>query len=395
LYSSTLFFGAVLVVYMAINIYMLIRLFLTLAGCGIFRGVSCFIFIFFALCFPLGRMLAVKSPGRVSDLFLVLGTLYLAPMIYGFILTLIADFLRLLNSIVVITHTPPPFSQSTRVEIVFAVLLLSFMITLAGAWNTYNPVVIRHELTYKSDGGSLISTPPAIRIAVISDLHLGVFLGTRYLKKIVEITAAEYPDIILFTGDTIDDAGWMSNQKRRQETAELLSSLTPRLGMWAVMGNHDYYAGIDEFRRFLDETPIKLLKDEAVIPNGELLLVGRDDRTVMRSGVKRPTIGDIIRNSLGEAGWRAGLIPMIVMDHQPFDLGDSASSGATLQVSGHTHRGQIFPINFIVALMYEKHYGLYRKGDTHYYITSGAGVWGPPVRTSGRPEVVILDLKRD
>jgi predicted MPP superfamily phosphohydrolase len=83
---------------------------------------------------------------------------------------------------------------------------------------------------------------------------------------------------------------------------------------------------------------------------------------------------------------------MIVMDHQPFNLEESEDIGAALQVSGHTHRGQIFPINFIVSGIYEKHYGYYRRGSTNYFISSGAGTWGPPVRTTGRPEIVILTL---
>jgi predicted MPP superfamily phosphohydrolase len=316
-------------------------------------------------------------------------------MIYGFMFTLAADILRLLNKVVAITHTPPPFSQSARVEVAFTVVMLSLLVTLAGAWNAYAPAVVRREITWKADGELLSPTPDTIRIALISDLHLGMFRGTRYLKKITDMIASETPDIVLLAGDTIDDAGWLNDPKRRRAAAELFSSLTPRLGTWAVMGNHDYYAGIGEFESFLGETPIRLLRDEAVKPDGELLLVGRDDRTVMRGGGERASIDGIINRYVGEYGRGAGVIPMVVMDHQPFDLEDAENAGAVLQLSGHTHRGQLFPINLIVSMMYEKYYGPYKKGLTNYYISSGAGVWGPPVRTAGRPEVVILDLKRD
>jgi predicted MPP superfamily phosphohydrolase len=80
------------------------------------------------------------------------------------------------------------------------------------------------------------------------------------------------------------------------------------------------------------------------------------------------------------------------MDHQPYDLAESDNAGTDLQVSGHTHRGQLFPFNFLISAMYEHHYGLYKKDHANYYISSGAGTWGPPVRTIGRPEVVILNL---
>jgi predicted MPP superfamily phosphohydrolase len=391
-----LFFWAVLAVYAAMNAYILARLFQTLSGCGIFRGMACVALCFFALCFPLGRLLASILPDGLYRLIAVLGYLYISPMIYGFLITAVADVLRLLNGIVAITHTPPPFSLGARVNIVFTILLMSLLVTLAGAWNAYVPAVVRHEIRWGAErGAAAAQTPGSIRIAIISDLHLGAFRGAGYLKKIVGILSSENPDIVLFAGDTVDDAAFLRATERRRAAADVLSSLKPRLGAWAVMGNHDYYAGADEFKSFLDETPVRLLRDEAVKPEGELLLVGRDDRTVMRIGGRREGIDGIIRKYVGEYGRGDGSIPMIVMDHQPFDLEDSENSGATLQVSGHTHRGQLFPVNLIVALMYEKHYGLYRKGATHYYISSGVGVWGPPVRTVGRPEVVILDLRRE
>jgi predicted MPP superfamily phosphohydrolase len=133
--------------------------------------------------------------------------------------------------------------------------------------------------------------------------------------------------------------------------------------------------------------------DEPAAPGGEFLLVGRDDRTVMRTGRERAALDAIIARARRTLGDDSAHLPVIVLDHQPLHLEEAERSGAALQLSGHTHKGQIFPVNLFVAAIFEKYYGLYRKGETYYYITSGAGTWGPPVRTTGRPEVVFIDLE--
>jgi predicted MPP superfamily phosphohydrolase len=148
---------------------------------------------------------------------------------------------------------------------------------------------------------------------------------------------------------------------------------------------------VADFEKFLSRTNVTLLKDEAVIEGGEFMLVGRDDRAVERDGVERKKIVEIISSSLSSKDLSTAL-PMIVLDHQPFDLEDSESVRAALQLSGHTHRGQLWPFNIVVYCIYEKYYGLYKKGETNYYITGGVGTWGPPARTTGRPEIVILTL---
>jgi predicted MPP superfamily phosphohydrolase len=319
-----------------------------------------------------------------------MGSLYLSPMIYGFLLTLASDAFRAVNGVVAITHNPPPYSIGVRMSCLAFIFATSVIITLAGAWNANTPVVIERYVTWGNNiGGAYYGSP--LKIAALSDIHLGQFTGPKYLKKIVSMTNSHDPDIVLILGDTIDDENFFKDPVRSQEAAELLSSFQSRLGTWAVMGNHDYFAGEDEFVDFLSGTNVNLLKDEAAFPGGELILAGRDDRTVMRYGRERRSIDDIVNNI---TPWISAetQIPLIVMDHQPSDLEESEKSGVTLQISGHTHRGQLFPFNFLVSRMYERHYGLYKKVGTNYYISSGVGTWGPPVRTIGRPEIVILNL---
>jgi predicted MPP superfamily phosphohydrolase len=230
-----------------------------------------------------------------------------------------------------------------------------------------------------------------LKIAVLSDIHLGQFTGPRYLKKLVAAANGQFPDIVLLLGDTIDSDYFFRDEDNVNKAAELLSSFNARLGTWAILGNHDYYVGAGRVKDFFSRAGVRLLVDEAADVDGMVTLVGRADRTAIRyDGTERLDISDIVSSSL--PGGVSITRPLIVMDHQPLGLDESMKYGADLQLSGHTHRGQIFPFNFIIASMYEKSYGLFKKGSTNYYISSGAGVWGPPVRTVGRPEIVIINI---
>ncbi|MDR1965298.1 MAG: metallophosphoesterase [Synergistaceae bacterium] len=385
-----LFFGTVFGIYFIINAYMFARLFMTLAGCGAVRAIACVAFLLFAASFPAGRLLAHRMPAPAADVLILMGSLYLSPMIYGFLLSVAADAFGLLNSVVAITHNPPPFSPGVRMCSVFAIFAASIAITLAGAWNANTPVVVAIDIPAETDPAAAPSDVTT-KIALLSDIHLGRLTGPKYLKKLVEKTNAQDPDIILLLGDTIDDESFFRDAERMSAAAEALSSFKSRLGAWAVLGNHDYYAGDAQVSDFLSRAGVTLLRDEAAVVSGELILIGRDDRSASLRGFERKSIEEIAASSPPLQS-DAPTLPTIVMDHQPFGLEEAESAGATLQVSGHTHRGQLFPVNFIVAFMYEKHYGLYKRGKTNYYITSGAGVWGPPVRTAGRPEIVMLNL---
>ncbi|MDR3164704.1 MAG: metallophosphoesterase [Synergistaceae bacterium] len=382
-----IFFGVVLGVYLVINCYLFIRLYLTLSGFTVLRAVACVTFALFAVSFPVGRLLDGRAPQMIVNAASFMSALYMSPMIYGFFLTLAADVLRIVNNVITITRLPPPYPPKARLCVIAFVFIASVVVTLAGVWNANTPVIVERQVSL-DDFSNTAGGDFSLRIALLSDIHLGQFTGPRYLEKLVSLVNGASPDIVLILGDTIDSRDFLRDEARKTETMNLLSSFESRLGTWAVMGNHDYYAGHAAVEDFFADAGVRLLVDEAEMPDGEFVLVGRDDRAGSYYGRARKGISDIISSIVPDDA----RYPLIVMDHQPFGLGEAADSGALLQVSGHTHRGQLFPVNFLVACIYEKSYGLYKKENTHYYVSSGAGVWGTPVRTVGRPEVVIINL---
>lgn len=394
--SLQLVLKTILGVYIAINAYLLIRLSGMLRGTGFLRLLACTLLLLCALSFPLGQILSRQSPGWLASLLITVGVLYIAPMIYAFLLALVFEILRLLNGSLALTYYPPPFGVSGRLAVVGTICALSVLISLGGALNTKFPTVVRRTVPWTATlRPASDSVPERITVALLSDVHLGRRVSPRHLKKLIGLVARENPDILLLVGDFIDDDSRIEDETEAAEIREILSSYIPRLGTWAVLGNHEYYSGLEAVERFFSANGIRLLRDQWATPGGELLLIGRDDRTVERYGGARAPLAAIRDEALRNALVDATALPCVVMDHQPFDLHEAEEVGAHLEVSGHTHRGQLFPFQWIVRAIYECHYGSHRRGDTRYYVSSGAGTWGPPVRTAGRPEVVILTLQKE
>jgi uncharacterized protein len=132
-----------------------------------------------------------------------------------------------------------------------------------------------------------------------------------------------------------------------------------------------------------------MLRDRSVKVADAFTLVGREDRSIQQFGsMKRKDLSDLMKD-VDQS------LPVILMDHQPFNLDDAVKNNIDLQLSGHTHHGQLWPFNFITDKVYELSYGYLRKGNTHFYVSCGVGTWGPPLRTTSRPEVVNIKLKFD
>ena len=186
---------------------------------------------------------------------------------------------------------------------------------------------------------------------------------------------AEHPDLVLFGGDIVDIAakplfdGNYAQEFRRLEAPA-----------YAVMGNHEYIAGAEDSERFLADAGITLLKDSVAHFKG-IDIIGRDDR----SNPSRPALWEYASSLSGFT---------ILLDHQPSHLEEAQDAGIDFQFSGHTHRGQAWPISWITDAIFEKSWGPYQKGSTQYYISSGLGIWGPKIRIGTRSEYLVLQIFR-
>jgi predicted MPP superfamily phosphohydrolase len=166
-----------------------------------------------------------------------------------------------------------------------------------------------------------------------------------------------------------------------------LSRIKSRFGVYAITGNHEYIGGVGPAVRYLEDHGVMVLRDTAIMINGQFFLAGRDDRDKPRfTGKPRKELEEVMTTV--DTSY-----PVILMDHQPFNLGNHAKMGIDLQLSGHTHHGQLWPINYITEAIYEVSWGYKKIGNTHFYVSSGYGTWGPPLRLGNRPEIVKINLR--
>lgn len=243
------------------------------------------------------------------------------------------------------------------------------------AWNIHTERLVIHS--------DKIPEGRRIRIVQISDVHLGLIIGREKLKRIItEIKNAD-PDIVVSTGDLVD-----GQADQIGKMTELLRGITPRYGKFAVFGNHEFFAGVGESTRFIQSAGFDLLRGQAVTIDGIINIAGVDDPAGRALGLV---------NDISEKGLLSGLGSdrfTIFLKHRP--TVDKDSMGLfDLQISGHTHKGQIFPFTFFTWLYYPVHAGLMELADKHYlYVSRGSGTWGPPIRFLSPPEIAVIDIVR-
>ncbi|MCO7222509.1 metallophosphoesterase [Klenkia sp. PcliD-1-E] len=225
------------------------------------------------------------------------------------------------------------------------------------------------------------------RIVTFSDGHLSATYGGRRFERLVETVNAQQPDVVAVVGDLVDG----SLAQLREDVAPL-GDLVSRQGAFFVTGNHEYFVpDTDEWLRHLPTLGVDVLRNERVeLGRGEAVfdLAGIDDRTAASSGL--PGHGADLDAALDG---RDDTRPVVLLAHQPVQVEQARAAGVDLQLSGHTHGGQLWPFDYAVLLDQPAVEGLSRQGDTQLYVTAGAGYWGPPMRVGARPEVTVIELQ--
>ena len=220
-----------------------------------------------------------------------------------------------------------------------------------------------------------------IRIVQISDVHIGVLVRQGRLAAMLGKVREASPDLLIATGDLVD--GQLDSMA---EAAAQLREIRPRYGKYAVTGNHEFYAGIDAALDFIARSGFVILRGEAATIAGAIDLAGVDDPTI-RLPRGRGGLSD--REVLARGGGRRFAI---LLKHQPTVEAD-APGAFDLQLSGHTHKGQIFPFSLITRLVFPFHAGNYRLANgALLHVSRGTGSWGPPVRFLAPPEITVIDL---
>ena len=225
-----------------------------------------------------------------------------------------------------------------------------------------------------------------LTIAQISDVHLGLMVGERRIARIIRLLDRVKPDVVVCSGDLVD-----AQMDRFDNLAAMLEKIKAPLGKFAVMGNHEFYAGVRQSERFIKAAGFTLLRNEEYIVDDLFRIVGMDDPVGRRRYKENGEVSMREPDLLSQSNSKTFTI---LLKHRPTVEYESLGR-FDLQLSGHTHGGQIFPFNLVVKHFYPKQNGLYRldKGSV-LYVNRGSGTWGPPMRFLAPPEVTLIELGR-
>jgi uncharacterized protein len=376
-----IFFSIVLTVYGFLNYYIFRHAIHAFPTPSKYTGLFTTLFVFVVLSYPVGRILERVWQSWLSDLFTWVGAFWLAAMLYFFLIVLVVDLISLIGLIFpslpsFLTH---PTAELKAIYLYTSVGLVGLTLLL-GHINALNPRIRNIEI----QTGKKAVGQKEVTIVMASDIHLGTIIGPRRVEKLVNMINGLKPDIVLLAGDVVDED---LKPVIRQNLGESLRKISAPLGVFGIMGNHEYIGGAEAAAKYLQEHGITMLRDKVVDIKGMFYLAGREDRSSNSfAGRKRLTL-DSLLSGLDRSR------PIVLMDHQPFKLEEAEKQHVTLQLSGHTHNGQLWPLNYLIDAIYELGMGYKKIGDTHYYVSPGYGSWGPPVRTGHRPEIALIKLK--
>jgi len=297
---------------------------------------------------------------RAASVLYETGNTWLIAFLYLLLIFFIADLATLCHVL------PKAFLKDSLAGLGTVIGIVAVILTMGG---------IHYHHKFREEQTITTAKPleKPLTIVLASDLHIGYHNRKAELARWIGLINAEKPDLVLFCGDVIDLSlrpvmeGNYAEEFHRVEAP-----------MMTVLGNHEFYGNLDRAEQFFRDAGILLLKDSVAHFKG-VDIIGRNDRTSRERA-------DMLDLAKGLEGFT------LVLDHQPYHLEEAEQAGIDFQFSGHTHRGQVWPLSWVTDAMYEKAWGHHRRGNTQYYVSSGLGIWGAKIRVGTRSEYLVLHL---
>lgn len=376
-----LFFIIFFTVYTALNYYVFIRGWQVISSYPSLKLLYIILFVIVAYGYIIAKLLYKVLPPLAYDIILGVGAIWFAFLVYFILSLLLIDILRLFNGWF---NFFPDFItnnyKSTKKTLMVAVIIIVGLVVLLGNLNKRDIKIKNLNLTIPKGDSKL----DELNIVMASDIHLSPIDGERLLSRIVDKMNSLKPDIILLAGDIVDDKAAILTERK---IGESFRKLKPKYGVYSINGNHEFINEVESSVKYAEKFGIKFLRDSYVLIDSSFYVIGREDSAMVQfTGTQRKSLDEIVKTIETKH-------PRILLDHTPFNLNQAQLSGIDLQLSGHTHHGQIWPANLITSMIYELSWGYMKKGSTHYYVSSGAGTWGPPVRTGSSSEIVNIKVK--
>jgi predicted MPP superfamily phosphohydrolase len=337
------------------------------------KNLSSVLFLLLAAGYPVAESLSHGSGDGWAGAAIFIGYLALPLILYVIMTVLAADIVIGLSRLARLVSRETVRSKRFRRSRLAFCLLIPLLVVAYGVvnHNTLRVAQYRIEIPRRS------STAEGLTVVFMADLHFRSMTPGRLLDDLVAKVNAQKPDIILIGGDILEGDRRDEDTVRYERT---FRRMTSRYGTYACQGNHERFSRA-EAGGFLERAGIRLLQDELEPIDDALILAGRRDSR-SRS---RKSVAELLSPAHAD-------LPIILLAHRPTEFDEARRSGVAIQLSGHTHNGQLFPVDLVTRRQYDLSWGHVEKGGTHFFVTSGVQGWGPPVRTVGASEILAIHV---
>lgn len=387
-------------IYILLNIYVLRWGYLWIGNCHhlfqsrIFRIILTVIYTLIALT-PLTGFL-IRKPAFLHRILKITSNYFLGIFMYILMVLFSIDIVRLILKYAV--HASWIQSRIVFAAVGACCICIVIIISFSGIYHAKHIKVTPYKITVDKSAPDMDS----LKIVLLADTHFGYNSGAVHAQEIVDKINEQNPDLVCIAGDIFDNE--YDSVREPEKISEILRTIRSKYGVYACWGNHDLNEPIlagftfkhkkedskqlkdPRMKRFLQNSNIQLLEDEAVLIDNSFYVVGRKDASLIEKiEEKRKTPAQLTQKLDKDK-------TIIVIDHQPKELQDIADAGVDLDLCGHTHDGQTFPGNFTVKFLWENPCGYLQKGSMHNIVTSGSGVWGPAMRVGTDSEICTINL---
>lgn len=387
-------------IYILLNIYVLRWGYLWIGNCHhlfqsrIFRIILTVIYTLIALT-PLTGFL-IQKPAFLHRILKITSNYFLGIFMYILMVLFSIDVVRLILKYAV--HASWIQSRIVFAAVGACCICIVIIISFSGIYHAKHIKVTPYKITVDKSAPDMDS----LKIVLLADTHFGYNSGAVHAQEIVDKINEQQPDLVCIAGDIFDNE--YDAVREPEKISEILRTIRSKYGVYACWGNHDLNEPIlagftfkhkkedskqlkdPRMKRFLQNSNIQLLEDEAVLIDNSFYVVGRKDASLVEKiEEKRKTPAQLTQKLDKDK-------TIIVIDHQPKELQDIADAGVDLDLCGHTHDGQTFPGNFTVKFLWENPCGYLQKGSMHNIVTSGSGVWGPAMRVGTDSEICTINL---
>jgi predicted MPP superfamily phosphohydrolase len=367
-----MFHTMITLAYIIPNIYVFLRIWYIFINKG-YKLHYTIVYILLASVYPVSNLFSEEDTGFMASLFSAAGNYILPFYLYLFLLVVVLDLILLINRL--FKKVPVEVLQSIKFKKYgLAIVIFLSLLVVAGGIVNFNTI---RTSEYKIEIPGKSSKINQLKIAFVADFHLQEGTNVQFVERFAEKIAAIKPDLMIFGGDIVEGDRQDENMTHFEN---LIKNINTRYGVYGVLGNHEYYGGEDK-GSFFYKSGIKVLCDTIIVIDKSFNLGGRYDSHFD----KRKSIGDFIKTATDS-------LPLIIVDHRPTEIDQVSRTVTDVQLSGHTHNGQLFPINLITKKINLLSWGHKKIGNTHFFVSSGIRLWGPPVRTIGKSEIMVIDI---